>query len=219
MQANLVNYSGLKRDPRWPDLIAAQAAFPKTELETPAEKMAFYLNGYNILSINLVLANWPLTRLKSLGSLLRPVWTHPAGVLAGEAVTLRHLEHGILRKMGDPRIHVAINCASMSCPDLRAEPYTAKDIDKQLDDQAERFLQQKNKGIIIDENNKVYLSSIFIWFKKDFEKVGGIESFVRKYRPGLPEKIHLEGAIPYNWNINADLSHKERRQALAAFDW
>lgn len=218
MDATLVNYTALKKDKRWPELIRMLAEFPKTDLETKAEKMAFYINGYNILSINMVISNWPVIRLKSLGSMLRPVWTHHAGVLAGEKVTLRRLEHGILRKMGDPRIHVAVNCASMSCPDLRPEPYTAGNLDAQLDDQAVKFLAQKNKGILID-NNSVYLSSIFDWFEDDFVVVGGVESFVRKYRTDLPKGARFKGVLPYNWNINANLSPKERKKALAAFDW
>lgn len=140
MDANMVDYGAHKDDPRWHYLLAYIAAYPKSALTTREDKLAFYLNGYNILSINMVVRHWPIRRLKSLGSMLRPVWTHRAGILAGDEVTLRHLEHGILRKLGDPRVHMAINCGSMSCPDLRHEPYTAARLDAQLNDQVVKFL-------------------------------------------------------------------------------
>ena len=218
MDAKMVNYGALKADPRWGHLLGYMAAYPKSELKTKEQKLAFYLNGYNILSIDMVVRHWPIRRLKSLGSMVKPVWTHRAGILAGEEVTLRHLEHGILRKLGDPRVHLAINCASMSCPDLRHEPYSADRIESQLSDQSAKFLLQENKGILID-NNRVYLSSIFIWFEEDFDVMGGVEAFVKRFRPDLPADIHLEGALPYNWNVNAEMTNKERRQALAASVW
>lgn len=218
MDAVMVDYAGLKRDPRWQRIVQMMADFPLQRLTTVDEKFAFYINGYNILAINMVISNWPVFTLKSLGTVWRPVWMHEAGVLGGKTLTLRFLEHDILRKMGDPRIHFAINCASMSCPDLRTEPYTAVKLYKQLDDQTRKFLTQTNKGILVNGTD-IYLSSIFKWFEEDFKTYGGIDGFVYRYRSDLPENVRFQGSLPYNWKVNAKLSHRERLKALASNDW
>ncbi|ABC27925.1 conserved hypothetical protein [Hahella chejuensis KCTC 2396] len=217
MDANFVDYGALKGNEKFSKLVEQIADFPLSDLETPEERMAFYLNGYNILAIKMVVDNWPIVKLKSLGSFFKPVWTFDAGILCGERVTLRYLEHEILRKMGDPRIHMALNCASMSCPDLRIEPYTASKLHLQLEDQSKKYLMQDNKGITV-EKDVIHLSSIFGWFEDDFEVVGGVEAFVRKHRQDLPEDIKFSADLPYNWNVNAILNRSELKKALAKND-
>jgi hypothetical protein len=180
---------------------------PDCRLAHARSKKAFYRNAYNILSMNMVQQHWPLQTLRSLGFMLNPVWTHNAGVVGGETVTLRALENDVLRAMGDPRVHMAINCASMSCPDLRHEPYVSSRLDKQLDDQSVQFLKQENKGIIFNrKDNVLHLSSIFDWFESDFEPYGGVEAFVRHYRPELSNDLTLVPDIPYDWRVNGTLS-------------
>ncbi|MDG9669164.1 DUF547 domain-containing protein [Hahella sp. CR1] len=218
MDANFVDYGALKENEKFTKLVEQVATFPLSDLETPEERMAFYLNGYNILAIKMVVDNWPIVKLKSLGSFFKPVWTFDAGVLCGEKMTLRYLEHEILRKMGDPRVHMALNCASMSCPDLRIEPYTAINLNEQLEEQSIKYLTQDNKGILM-ENGVIHLSSIFGWFEDDFAVVGGIEAFVRKYRQDLPADIKFSADLPYNWNVNATLNRSELKRAMAKSDW
>lgn len=206
MRALMVDYRALRDDPQWGILVQSLADFPAADLATDAQRKAFYLNAYNILSIDMVQANWPLRSLKSLGSVFQPVWAHDAGLIDGRTVTLRELENDVLRAMGDPRVHMAINCASMSCPDLRHEPYVASRLDAQLDEQVVRFLNQENKGIIYDrENNVLHLSSIFDWFDDDFASDGGVEAFVRRYRPELASDTRIVSDIPYNWGVNGEL--------------
>jgi hypothetical protein len=120
---------------------------PDCRLAHARSKKAFYRNAYNIFSMNMVQQHWPLQTLRSLGFMLNPVWTHNAGVVGGETVTLRALENDVLRAMGDPRVHMAINCASMSCPDLRHEPYVSSRLDKQLDDQSVQFCNKTIKAL------------------------------------------------------------------------
>ncbi len=207
LAVRLVDYPALTGDERWSSLIALLATYPKEELSSAEARKAFYLNAYNILAMDMVLSNWPLRSLRSVGSLVNPVWKHDAGVVAGDPVTLSYLEHDLLRAMGDPRVHMAINCASLSCPDLRHEPYKAAVIDEQLDDQVMRFLDQDYKGMLLDsENQRVRLSSIFDWFEEDFESAGGVEQFVRGYRPDLPEAWEMDADLPYNWGVNGKLS-------------
>lgn len=216
LSARMVRYKELAKDPHWSDLLEQLEKFPLDELRDRNERMAFYLNAYNILAINMVQENWPLRNLRSLGSLVRPVWKHDAGIVGGETVTLSYLEHDVLRAMGNPRVHVAINCASMSCPDLREEPYEAERLDEQLDDQARRFLRQEAKGILINESTgTVRLSSIFGWFEDDFEEEGGVASFIRRYRPDINGDYALQADLPYNWSVNAELTGRDLRALRA----
>ena len=101
--------------------------------------------------------------------------------------------------MGEPRIHVAIVCASVSCPDLRKEAYVTNQLDSQLNNQMRSFLANRNKGLRI-ENGKLYLSSIFKWFKEDFKSRGGILSFILPYVAGeetaLMESIEGNRSMP-----------------------
>ena len=207
LPVRLVDYPALSGDDRWPELVGLVASYPAANLTSQEQRKAFYLNAYNILAMNMVLDNWPLRSLRSVGSLVKPVWKHDAGVVAGQEVTLSYLEHEVLRGLGDPRVHMAINCASLSCPDLRHEPYRSAVIDQQLDEQVTRFLKQAHKGILIDtKNQKVRLSSIFDWFEEDFESAGGVEQFVRRYRNDLPDTFVVTADLPYNWGINGKLS-------------
>ncbi len=217
MPAVMVRYRDLKKDPDFPKVVEQLAKFPKSALKSHEEKLAFYLNGYNVLAIKMVLDHWPIEKLKALGTFYRPVWVHPAGTLAGEEVTLRYLENGVLRKMGDPRIHMALNCASMSCPDLRQEPYTAARIEEQLADQTRVFLKT-NKAVRLS-GDTLHVAIIFDWFREDFEPVGGVEAFLRTYRPDLPPYKQLVADMPYHWEINEHLTMREKQQWLARFSW
>jgi hypothetical protein len=199
---NTVNYAELKKSGEVDRVAAQLAAFPMEKLASRDEKLAFYINAYNVLAIKMVLDHWPLESIKDVGSFISPVWKKPAGQLGGKTVTLDELEHRILRPMGEPRIHFAIVCASVSCPDLRVEPYTAKRLDAQLDDQTRKFLGNPAKGVRVEEGN-VRVSQIFDWFKKDFDKLGGVEAFVRRCRQDVPEKLPVKANIPYDWALNA----------------
>ena len=138
-----------------------------------------------------------------------PVWGKTAGVVGGKGITLDEIEHGILRKMGEPRIHIAIVCASVSCPDLRTESYTEKKLNTQLDDQMKSLLANRGKGLHIDrQKGKIYISSIFKWFKKDFESSGGVVEFITPYSPEqdrkyLEEKNYKVSYLDYDWGLNA----------------
>ncbi len=103
--------------------------------------------------------------------------------------------------MGDPRIHLAIVCASISCPDLRNEPYTAAKLNEQLDYQSRQFLNNEGKGLKI-EKKAIRLSKIFDWFKGDFKASGGVMTFIKRYRTDLPA-LKIEANMPYDWTVNA----------------
>jgi len=201
VKLNLVDYAALRADPRFTAVVDLVQAWPLAQLATPQERLAFHVNAYNILALQLVAAHWPLDSIKDVGSLLKPVWKRPAGRLGGKTVSLDDIEHGILRKLGEPRMHLAIVCASVSCPDLRMEPYTAELLDAQLDEQVVRFLANDGKGLRVD-GDTVHVSKIFDWFGEDFDALGGIDAFIRKHH-SLPEGVAIDADIDYDWSVNA----------------
>lgn len=196
-----VDYEALRNDPLYTRVVTQIANFSPARLADRGERLAFYINAYNILTIKMVVDNWPMESIKDAGNWFRPVWKKTAGLIGGVTVTLDQIEHEILRPMGEPRVHMAIVCASVSCPDLRQEAYTAKRIDQQLDEQTRSFLHNPTKGLYL-EGSVVHVSKVFDWFEEDFARVGGVEGFIRKYRPNLPLTLDVEADIPYDWSLN-----------------
>ncbi|MGZ8227913.1 MAG: DUF547 domain-containing protein [Methylococcaceae bacterium] len=196
----LVDYQTLKENGKLEAAYQQLSSFPVKNLNSKEEKLAFYINAYNILALKTVIDHWPLDSIKDVGSLLSPVWGKPAGSIDGKMVSLDDIENKILRPMGEPRIHFAIVCASVSCPDLRNTPYTASKLNAQLNEQVQKFLTNADKGLRVG-NESIQISRIFDWFGKDFKPAGGIEAFIRRYRSNLPE-LPLKEDINYDWNVN-----------------
>ena len=205
---NAVDYSSLKKDPLFSDLASRLKSYPLESLNSEKSKLTFWINTYNILAAKMITDHYPIESIKDVGSLFKSVWKRPAGKVGGKERTLNDIEHEILRKMNEPRIHVAIVCASVSCPDLRLEAYTVGKLNEQLDDQMEKFLQSREKGMKLDEKkNRVYLSSIFKWFKKDFESKGGVVKYISQYVPAEEKKVLNNSKLKvsymdYDWKIN-----------------
>lgn len=197
----LVDYPAIKADGSLDKAYQALAGFDVNRLASREEQLAFYINAYNILALKTVADHWPVESIKDVGSLFSPVWDKPAGELGGKAVSLGEVEHKILRPMGEPRIHLAIVCASVSCPDLRDEPYTAAQLSAQLDDQAQHFLNNTGKGLRVNKDS-LSVSQIFDWFEKDFTAGGGVKAFLKHYRANLPE-LKLKTDIDYDWTVNS----------------
>lgn len=163
------------------------------------EKMAFWINTYNFLTIDLIVRKNEHETIKNLGGLFSSPWTEHNWVLGGgKDYTLDDIEHKILRPMGDARIHFAINCASISCPDLRMEAYRAAKLDQQLDEQVALTLASKSKGLRI-ERDTLYVSRIFDWFRKDFEG-GDIKAWLGRYRE-INNGISIN-YMDYDWSLN-----------------
>jgi hypothetical protein len=199
--ATLVDYAALRQDPDFDRALDAIAKFPARRLTTTAERLAFNINAYNLLALATVVTHWPVEGIRDIGSWIRPVWKRPAGLIGGRTVSLDELEHDILRRLGEPRIHFAIVCASLSCPDLRLEPYTAARLDAQLDDQVRGFLANEAKGLRF-EGRQARVSKIFDWFAEDFAGAGGVAAFVRRYR-SLPADVAVAADLDYDWSVNA----------------
>jgi len=203
-----VRYSDLKKDPAYSKLIGDLKSFSPATLKTPKEKRAFWINVYNIMAVKMVLDHYPVDSIRDAGGVTKSVWKKKVGVVGGKEVTLHQIEHEILRKMGDPRIHAAIVCASVSCPDLRKEAYTKERLDAQLDDQLRRFLANRGKGLQVDRGKgRITLSKIFDWFEDDFEPKGGVLPFLARYVPEQDRPLLKKGDaevsyLDYNWDLN-----------------
>ncbi len=206
VRLNAVDYKGMKVDPKFGKIINALKNFSPDSLNGHKEKLAFWINTYNVFAVKMVVDHYPVQSIKDVGSLFTSVWKRPVGFVGGKERSLDEIEHKILRKMGEPRIHLAIVCASVSCPDLRKEAYTSNNLDAQLDDQASLFLANPGKGLRVEGRN-VYLSHIFDWFEEDFESQGGVLSFVKHYAPSK-DQAALQGSdvkvkyIDYDWDLN-----------------
>ncbi len=203
-----VDYRALGRSDEWRQLVAELARFDPSGLTSRDEKIAFYSNAYNILAIDIVLQNYPVDSIRDIGSFFTPVWNHTAGQIGGRDVTLNEIEHEILRPMGEPRIHMAIVCASTSCPSLNREPFDPTRLDAQLDEVSAAFAANQAKGVRPRGGNRLELSSIFKWFAEDFEELGGVIAFIEQHGPPEVRRWLADHPNPtlvyfdYDWSLN-----------------
>lgn len=207
ISSTLVDYGALRADPDYARALDDFATADPARMSR-AERFAFWINAYNLMAIRTVVDRYPMQSIKDGGNLLFPIWKKRVATVAGAERTLDEVEHGILRpEFGDPRVHFAIVCASLSCPDLRAEPYVAERLDAQLDDAARAFLANPSKGLVVTEKGDgVRVSPILKWFADDFAGGGGVPAFLRANAPATVPRAALEpGAIAYldyDWGLN-----------------
>jgi len=207
---SLVDYAAAKADPDYPRALGALAESRPEALTSDFERIAFWVNAYNLAAMKAVLDQYPVSSIKDGGTLFSPVWKKKVATVGGASRSLDEIEHDILRKMfKEPRVHFAIVCASLSCPDLRADPYDPTRLDTQLDEQAAAFLSNATKGVKPGGDGKTArVSSIFKWFAGDFAASGGVAAFIRaKARPELRERLGaLSDAglsyLDYDWSLN-----------------
>lgn len=197
----LIDYTGLKSDPRLQQVLTAIAQYPRDQLNTKDKRLAFYINTYNLLAIKMVADHWPIDSIKDVGSLFHSVWNKKAGIVMGRELTLDEIENDILRPMGDPHIHFAIVCASVSCPNLRPEAYRVDRLGAQLNDQVRGFLANPRKGMRLAAGT-LTLSPIFDWFDDDFETSGGVLRFIQGYRSEVRDGVDIR-YFDYDWSVNA----------------
>ena len=197
--SRLVDYQSWGRDPIHKKLIDNISSQKLSEL-SKNEKLAYWINTYNLLTIDLIIKTGETKSIKNQGSLFKNVWKKHKWLINEKPITLHEIEHEILRKFGDSRIHFAINCASLSCPDLHNEPFVAKKIDSQLDDVTYNFLKNNSKGLILKDGEYLF-SKVFKWFSNDFGGKKNIRQFIANYVPKV-KKSKFSGYIEYNWNLN-----------------
>lgn len=172
------------------------------EGHTDDEKLAFYLNAYNALTIGSILDEWPTDSPRSIKGFFK-VREHD---VAGREVTLDALEHEIVRKkFSEPRIHFVLVCAAASCPRLRRTALTGENVDDVLESAAEEFIPQ----VTALEDGSVVTSALFDWFSEDFvDAAGSVRDYLKKYVDGdVAEALEDEETDiefrEYDWSVNS----------------
>ena len=163
---------------------------------TKNDKLAYYINLYNAATVKLILENYPLNSIKDI----KNPWDRKWVKIGNQLFSLGDIEHKILRKMDDPRIHFAINCASFSCPKLSNVAYLPDTLEKQLKKAALDFINDTSKNKIA--TNKLQLSNIFKWYKGDFTENGSLISFIQPYTKMTINSNSKINYLEYNWNLN-----------------
>lgn len=157
--------------------------------------LPFYINAYNAWILQEVVSKYPIKTIKDP---LFTFFTSKRITVAGEKMSFNHLEKEVIRKLNEPRIHFALNCASRSCPPLASTPFDGAQLDSQLTRLTRAFCNSANGAKIAGKSAKV--SMIFDWYKDDFG--GDSAGFINKYRTEpIPAGAKLEFA-PYDWSLN-----------------
>lgn len=203
--SGMVNYKDLQKDKGELDayLKTLSGNAPQNSWSENEQK-AYWINAYNAFTVSLILQHYPVKSIKDIAGKIYKIntpWDIKFINIGGKKYDLNNIEHSILRKkFNDPRIHFAIVCASMSCPRLRNEAYTAAQIDAQLDDAGKGFLNDKSKNRISAANAE--LSKYFSWYKSDFTKNGSLVDFINKYSLTKINANTKIGSLDYNWSLN-----------------
>jgi hypothetical protein len=217
----MVDYAALQRQPAQLDrYLQALAELPPARFTSwsEAEQIALLINAYNALTLRSIIDHDPIRpSIKAIPG----VWKLRRHRVIGQRFTLDEIEHRILRReYNEPRIHAALVCAAISCPPLRREAYTGPELDRQLEDQTNRWLASR-EGLRIDrEARTVAISSIFQWFAEDWpradpsaapvpghKKESAVLHFIARHRPIEERQLLLGGDyrlqfLPYNWDLN-----------------
>ena len=220
-QVSQVNYAGLQQDrAQLQAYLQASAEVSRSRFEgwSKNEQLAFLINVYNAATVELVLTAYPkLDSIKDLGSLFQSPWKKKWLPLLGATRTLDDIEQGLIRGEAgyqEPRIHFALNCASIGCPALRAEAYRGDMLSVQLEDATRLFLSDRSRNRA--EGTQLKISSIFKWYRRDFEQGwGGSQSlpqFLGRYAGALglndSQKQALQAGqmeldfLSYDWRLN-----------------
>lgn len=163
---------------------------------TRNDVLAYWINAYNALTVDLIIRNYPLKSIKDI----KDPWDQRLWKLRNKWYNLNDIEHQILRKMDEPRIHFAIVCASFSCPKLQNYAFTAANLENQLTESTKTFLTDTNRNIITE--NELKLSRIFQWFTKDFKQNGSVVDFINFYTDIEINPKAKTNYLDYNWDLN-----------------
>lgn len=184
------------------------------------QRLAFLINAYNAWTVELILTKYPdLKSIKEFGSLLRSPWKKEFIPLLGQTLSLDNIEQDMIRKPGafdDPRIHFAVNCASIGCPALGSEALVAARLDAQLDQAAEHFLGDHSRNRYDAADDTLHISRIFDWYGKDFEQghrgITSLRTFFAAHAAQLADSDAARAALrtqtfkikytDYDWSLN-----------------
>ncbi|MGB3300336.1 MAG: DUF547 domain-containing protein [Phormidesmis sp.] len=189
------------------------AEISTAEIDTMDQEsaIAFLLNLYNALVVRQVLQKYPISSIRPtvLGI---PNWISfllffkkPVYRLNGQSLSLDGLEHGILRdRYQEPRIHFALVCAAEGCPLLRANAYLPEHLPNQLQEDAQRFINNPDKVNYDEANNILHCSKILKWYKQDFlTQSASVPDYLQRYLldASIPPNVNIN-YLPYSWQLN-----------------
>ncbi len=202
-----VDYRGFQRDSQELNryLKTLETTPPDPKIWSADEQMAYWINAYNAYTIQLVIRHYPVKSIKDIKhgvTFVNTVWDIKFIRIGGKSYDLNNIEHGILRKdFKDARIHAALNCASVSCPPLSRQAYTAAKLDKQLDAVMRSFVNDPVRNRITA--GKAEVSEIFKWFDGDFTRdAGSVKAFINRYaKTPIGDKTPLN-YMSYDWKLN-----------------
>lgn len=208
-EEGLVDYKGFIKDKKelqaYLDMLSAN---PPAKNWSKEDQIAYWLNAYNAFTVKLIVDHYPVKSIKDLGPkhqiiFINTPWDIKFFKIDDHTMTLNRIEHRILRQeFREPRIHFALNCASLSCPQLRREAYEGSRLDEQLTDQAKSFMRNPKRNQPDPSHPK--LSAIFDFYGKDMRKWSGLSliGFINQYSPvKIKEDAEIE-FLDYNWNLN-----------------
>ena len=191
-----VDYSAYKDDPLR-EKARKEMTVSKEQYQglSEKEKIAYLINLYNFYTLELIAENYPTESIRDL----KKPWDRDFVPFKGKEVSLNHIEHEVLREdFDEPRLHFALNCASIGCPKLRNEPYVSAKLDEQLNDAAAIFLGDPKRNRL--KGKKFYASKIFDWYGQDFEsKYGGWKNYIEEV---LDKKDLKFKYLEYDWSLN-----------------
>lgn len=184
-------------------------------------KLAFWINAYNAVTVHGILREYPTSSIRNHTAKLfgYNIWKDLQLYVGGRAYSLEAIEHQTLRKMNEPRIHFAIVCASIGCPRLLNEAYTASKVQQQLEANAKDFFSRSQNFRYESQSRRFYLSSIMSWFAEDFGSNQAAQ--LRTISKWLPDKLAKAAAqagsgsvsyLDYNWNLNDQASRRVARR-------
>lgn len=191
---------------------------------TRNQQLAFWINLYNMETVYLILQHYPVKSIMDIGSgvFSHGPWDIKLLVINGVKLSLNDIEHRILRPIwNDPRIHAAVNCGSISCPNLQETPFDADHIQVQLNQGFKSFINSP-KGMDVSKDNKINLSEIFSWYGEDFGREKNMREFIasylnnenkRKIVLNSDNKLYFQ---QYNWGLNISPSVSKAENKLMA---
>lgn len=168
------------------------------------ESIAYWINAYNAFTVQLILDNYPVSSIKDIKggiTFISSIWDQKFINIEGHEYDLNNIEQGILRKYyKEPRIHFAVNCASISCPPLANFAFTGNQLKSQLDQMARSFLSDPSKNKVT--NDHLQLSKIFNWYKADFTDGQSLKEYIDRYTDVDVDPKAKISYLDYNWGLN-----------------
>jgi hypothetical protein len=195
-----VNYKGMKASlsglEKYLKYLKENA--PKSEW-SKNEKLAYWINLYNASTVHLIVSNYPTSSITKLSG--GKPWDKKFVKSGDKIYSLNQIENEIVRpRFNDPRIHAALNCAAVSCPNLLNEAFTASALNNQLNKQSKVWANDVTKNKL--EGTKVKVSQIFDWYAADFKAGGGVVAFINKYADTKVSSKAKVSYLEYNWALN-----------------